>query len=99
MDKFSINIYNNLPEHQKAVFNGVLSHKLSSFVNEIKADEDLKPLLLEEFISKPGDNATSVFSELYSKIASGIQEGSGNQPLFLGILNAFVEAWSESIKE
>ena len=99
MDKFSINIYNNLPENQKEIFNETLARKLSSLVNEIKADNDLKPLLLEGFISKPEDNATSVVSELYSKITSGIQVGSGNQKLFLGILNAFVEAWSETIKK
>ena len=98
MDKFSINIYNNLPERQKAAFNIALSHKLSLFVNEIKVDDDLGPLLLEEFFSKPVDNATSVVSELYSKITTGIQVGSGNQNLFLGLLNAFVAAWSETIK-
>lgn len=99
MEKFSINNYINLPKNQKEAFNSTLSHSLSSFVNDIKSDDDLRPLQLEELISKPVDSATSIVSELYSKITSGIQVGSGNQNLFLGILNAFVEAWSETIKK
>ena len=98
MDKFSLNNYNSLTEKQKVVYNRALSHNLSSFVHEIKADDDLKSLLLEELDSS-SDDAKSVVAELYSKITSGIQVGSGNQNLFLGILNAFVEAWSETIKK
>ena len=98
MDKFSLNNYNSLAEKQKVVFNRALSRNLSSFVNEIKADPDLKPLLLEELDSSSIEEANSVVAQLYSKITSGIQVGSGNQTLFLGILNAFVEAWSNTIK-
>ena len=99
MDKFSLNNYNSLTEKQKVVYNRALSHNLSSFVNEIKTNDDLKSLLLEELDSSSIENANSVVTELYSIITSGVQVGSGNQNLFLGILNAFVEAWSETIKK
>ena len=98
MDKFSLNNYNSLTENQKVVFNRALSQYLSSFVNEIKADDDLKSLVLEDLVSTSIEKANSVVTELYSKITSGVQVGSGNQTLFLGILNAFVEAWSNTIK-
>ena len=98
MDKFSLNNYNSLTENQKVVFNRALSQNLSSFVNKIKADDDLKSLVLEDLVSTSIEKANSVVTELYSKITSGVQVGSGNQTLFLGILNAFVEVWSNTIK-
>ena len=99
MDKFSLNNYNSLTENQKVLFNRALSQNLSSFVNEIKADDDLKSLLLDDLVSTSIENAYSVVTELYSKITSGVQAGSGNQNLFLGILNAFVESWGETYKQ
>lgn len=96
MDKFSVNNYNSLTDKQKVVFNRTLSHNLSSFVNDIKDDDDLKSLQIDEFVSTSIENANSVAVELYSKITSGVQVGSGNQNFFLGILNAYVEAWSET---
>lgn len=100
MSRFSIFEYNNLPAEQKDVFNKALALKISSFLSEIKNDDVLKNIAGEDFVLSLGesDNAFSLVSELYSKVSSGVQAGSGNQNLFLGILNTFVESWEEIIK-
>ena len=98
---FSLYNYQGLLEEQKTLFNKAFAQKLVPFENDIKCDEDLCDLPFEEFISSFGTSVnTSTFVEdIYSKITSGVQVGSGNQKLFLGILDACVGAWAETIKK
>lgn len=88
MDQFSVFKYENLSEELKSTFNKELTLKLSSFQNELKKDDVLGSLAIEQI---------SV-ADLYSTVTGGIQAGSGNQRLFLSILNAFVEVWVKTIK-
>ena len=88
MDQFSIFKYENLSEELKKTFNKELILRLSSFQSEMKKDDVLGSLSIEHI---------SV-TDLYSKITGGIQVGSGNQELFLSVLNVFVEAWDKTIK-
>lgn len=100
-DNFSLYNYKSLSAEHKNLFNKAFSIRLSAYENEIKKDEDLCFMPYEELFSSYGTKANTsiLLEELYSKITSGIQAGSGDQTLFLRILNAFVEAWSETIKE
>ena len=95
---FSLYNYQGLLTEQKTLFNKALALKLLPFENEIKSDEDMSDLSFEEFFPGTGVNASSFVEEIYARITSGVQAGSGNQNLFLGVLNAFVEAWSDTIK-
>lgn len=96
MNTFSASNYENLSDSLKADFNKALAKKLSSFLKEIKDDDVLDASAIEEFVSSSGEsaNAVAVVSDLYSSISGGIQVGSGNQLLFIGILNAITECWA-----
>ena len=97
MDKFSLYNYAQLSDSLKVEFNKALACGLSSMFDEIKSNEDFNSFLIGEFISSYGQcsNYASVVEDLYSKITSGIQAGSGNLNLFLGILAKYTECWEE----
>ena len=97
MDNFSLFNYENLSEEQKTVYNKALAQRLSSFLSEIKSDDVLGALAIDMFVASDGcgDRANALVGEVYPRITSGIQAGSGNQALFQGVLYAFVEAWKE----
>ena len=95
MDNFLLYNYSQLSETQKAEFNKTLAQGLSSVLDEIKSDGELNTSDIEDFITSTGQcsNSSVVVENLYSRISSGIQAGSGNQTLFLGILAKYSEAW------
>lgn len=97
MDIFSVFSYEKLSEEHKAAFNRVLAQRLSSFLSEIKSDDVLGALAIDEFVASngSGNKSTTLVGEVYSRISGGIQVGSGNQNLFNGVLNAYAEAWDE----
>ena len=97
MENFSVYNFENLTDSQKNAFKKFLANKLSSFMSEIKKDDVLCSLAIEEFVALNGVNEKSdvLVAQIYSMISGGIQVGSGNQNLFQGVLNAFVEAWKE----
>lgn len=100
MNTFSVFDYEKLPDSSKAVFNKALAQKLTSLINEIKNDDVLGTATTEEFIKSSGEinNSATLVADLYSKISSGIQVGSGNQNLFNAILAAYTNCWAETIK-
>ncbi len=100
MNTFSVFDYEKLSESSKTVFNKVLALKLASLFNEIKNDDVIGTATTEEFIKSSGEinNAATLVADLYSKISSGIQVGSGNQNLFNTILVAYTTCWAETIK-
>lgn len=97
MDKFSVFNYANLSESQKVTFDKALAQRLSSFLSEIKNDDVLGALAIDEFVASngSGNKSTTLVGEVYSRISGGIQVGSGNQNLFNGVLNAYAEAWGD----
>lgn len=95
MNQFSVFNYENLSEAHKAKFNKALAQKLTSFLNELKNDDVLGALPIEEFVASSGAKAAAVVSEIYPKATAGIQAGSGNQNLFQSVLSAFAECWEE----
>ena len=99
MDKFSPYSYAQLSDMQKVDFNKALALGLASMSDVIKSDVDLNSFVIKDFIASSGQcaNSASVVEDLYSKISSGIQAGSGNQNLFLGILAKYAEAWKATI--
>lgn len=101
MDKFSVFNYENLSEELKAGFNKALAQKLSFLVDEIKHDDVLDSLNVEEFVASSGisTGAASMVAELYSRIAGSIQVGSGNQKLFQIVLRAITECWNDINKK
>lgn len=98
MEKFSLYNYTQLPDSLKVGYNLAFAKKLTSMLDEIKKDDDFDSSLIDKFIASSGQcsNSSAVVEELYSKISSGIQVGSGNQNLFLGILSKYTACW-ESI--
>ncbi len=96
MNKFSLSKYNSLPKSLKSDFDISLAQQLSLILKDIKNDDVLGCLSVEKFVAVNGNLSDSslIVSELYSKISSGIQAGSGNQNLFNGVLHAFVESWN-----
>lgn len=99
MNQFSVFNYENLSEAHKAKFNKALAQKLTSFLNELKNDDVLGALPIEEFVASAGAKASNVVTELYPKTTAGIQAGSGNQNLFQSVLRAFAECWEEINKQ
>lgn len=95
MDKFSLYNYAQLSDTFKADFNKTLAQGFATISDEMKSDDDLNYSLLEEFIVSLGQcsNSSKVVEDLYSKISTGIQVGSGNQSLFLGVLAKYTAAW------
>lgn len=95
MDKFSLSNLAQLSDMQKVEFNKALALGLASMLDEMKSDSELKTSLIDEYIASTGQCSSSatIVEDLYSKISSGIQAGSGNQNLFLGILAKYSEAW------
>ena len=95
MDKFFLYNYAQLSETLKANFNKALALGLASMLDDMKCDGELKTSLIDEFIASTGQCSCSatIVEDLYSKISSGIQAGSGNQNLFHGILAKYTEAW------
>lgn len=98
---FSLYKYTQLPDTQKDVFKRILSQGLIPFRNEIKNDLNLNSSLIENFISSAGKstNSESAVEDLYSIISSGVQAGSGNQNLFLGILEIYAKSWKETNRQ
>jgi len=101
MDKFSLYNYNQLSEKQKVGFNKTLALELAPVMDDIKSDRDLNISLLDEFIASSGQcsGSTTIVEDLYSKISSGIQAGSGNQYLSLGILAKYTKSWEATIRK
>lgn len=97
MNTFLIYNYENLPDRLKMDFKKSLARRLSLLLNEIKEDNDLDNLSIDEFVKSSGAclDASLVVSDLYSRISACIQAGSGNQKLSLDILNAYIECWGE----
>ena len=95
MDKFSLYSYTQLPVSLKVEYNKALAHGLTSILEDIKKDGDLNISLIEEFVVSSGQslNSSDIVEDLYSQISSGIQVGSGNQNLFLGILSKYTACW------
>lgn len=95
MNKFSLYNYEMLSDSLKVGFNKALAQRLLSMLDEIKSDDDLNNTLIENFILSSGHcfNSVSIVEDLYFKISSGIQVGSGNQNLFLGILAEYTDSW------
>lgn len=56
-----------------------------------------RALPVEAFVQSNGEssNADVLIYDINSRIADGIQGGSGNQNLFLDVLNDFVESWKK----
>lgn len=101
MNTFTIFDYNNLTDSLKAEFNTVLSQHLSSLLKEIKKDDVLGSIGVEEFVESEGSgtNSLTLVTDLYSKLTAGIQVGSGNQNLFHDVLSAFTESWKQINKK
>ncbi len=97
MDKFSLFNYTQVSGSLKVDFNRALAQGLAPMLDEIKSNDDLDYSLIEEFVVSLGQcsNSASVVEYLYSKLSSGIQSGSGNQTLFLGILAKYTESWDK----
>ena len=97
MSKFSVFNYENLSDSMKADFNKALATELSSMRMEIKADEVLGTIGVEEFVVSEGkgQKSATLVADLYSKISAGIQAGSGNQNLFQAVLCAFTDSWNQ----
>lgn len=100
MKQFSVLEYENLSNGVKSDFKKLLAQELSTFVSEISNDDVLGTPSVVEFVNSDGecDNASLIVTDIYSRVSSGIQAGSGNQLLFQCVLNAFVETWKEIIK-
>ncbi len=100
MNTFSVFDYEKLSDSRKASFNKALAKRLSSLFSEIKNDDVVGTSMIEEFIESSGEINTPAISvmDLYSKVSSGIQVGSGNQNLFNDILAAYTTCWDETIK-
>lgn len=97
MNDFSVFNYENLSDSLKADFNKALASKLSSLLTEIKVDDVLGTIGVEGLVPSEGteNNIATIVTELYSEASAGVQAGSGNQNLYLGILNAFTDCWKE----
>lgn len=96
MSHFSIYEYQNLSLEQQRIYNKAFAQNISSFLKEIKNDEVLKNIAIETFLTSSGEctSAAALVSEVYSRISSGIQVGSGNQNFFHSVLGAFTECWN-----
>lgn len=90
MNQFSVYNYTHLPQQQKADFNKLLSNKLSNHIDEINNDDVLRFVGINATNS---DLEDAIVTELYSRVASGIQAGSGNQNLFVLVLSLYTESW------
>ena len=97
MDKFSLYNYAQLSDSLKVEFNKALALGLATMLDDIKSDGDLNAFMIDEFIASSGrcSYSASVVEDVYSQITSGIQVGSGNLNLFLGILAKYTECWEE----
>lgn len=90
MNQFSVYNYTYLPQQQKADFNKLLSNKLLNHIDEINNDDVLRFVGINATNS---DLEDAIVTELYSRVASGIQAGSGNQNLFVLVLSLYTESW------
>ncbi len=101
MDNFTIYNYKQLAAKQKAEFNEALAQELSSMMDEIKSNRDINHKAIEEFVTTFGhcSNSEVIVEDLYSLISSGIQSGSGDQNLFLGILAKYTECCGKICKQ
>lgn len=98
---FSIYNYKQLSDPMRVDFDKALAKRLSAMLMDIKADEVLGAIGVEEFVASEGDvkNSVSLITDLYSKISAGIQVGSGNQNLFHAVLSSFTESWKHINKK
>lgn len=97
MKQFSVFEYTCLSKDQKSAFNKALAQKLKTYLIDIQNDDVLNSSTINSFVTSSGGNndASSIVTDLFSSISSGIQVGSGNLGLYLNILNAFTETWSK----
>ena len=101
MERFSVYNYKKLSDKLKFDFNKSLAQSLTSLKSDIESDDVLRTIAIEDFILSSGTNPDSflVVSELYCRITGSIQAGSGNQLLFISILNIFTDCWNKILHE
>ena len=96
MKTFSVFNYENLSDEQKGAFNRALAQRLIPYLQELKKDDVIGSLDVEGVVTSNCEITKSslMVMELYHKISSGIQVGSGNQILFNRVLADYAKCWA-----